>query len=302
MLGFVTLVVVTAYGVYRVAFGTADWPGVVARWRAMGFWVLLVLALAAADWTLEAVCWMWLYSRFRMRVRDGIGLSVYLAGHAGLFIPAQMGRLIRPDAVVRLDRGKLSEGIKAEAVLLFLDTAAAVIVVCAVVFYWIQPLAIPIVALGLSVSMLFVADRVTSLLSGTRVSLPPNFWRGGETFAMLWMIILGWLLNGLGLYALVRGLAQGITPLEVIFFASLSRIVGSGTGLPGGIGVTEGLLGISLRIMEIPVGQLILAVAAYRVLTFWVLLPIGWSGLLFVNHQVRGAHNHVSQVPDVGLK
>jgi len=299
---FIVLVVVTAYAGYRLAYGTTDWGGVIAQWQEMGFWLFVVLLLAIADWTLEAICWMWLYGRFQIPVRDRVGVSVYLAGHAGLFLPAQMGRIIRPDAIVRLGRGGSVDALKAEAALLFLDTAAAVVVIGSLLFFWIQPLAIPVVALGLSLSMLFLADRISSLLSRTRVSLPRDFWRGGQTLAMLWLIIVGWLLNGLAMYVLVRGLAAGISALEVIFFASLSRLLGSGTGLPGGIGVTEGLLGVSLQIMEIPLAHLLLAVAAYRITTFWVLLPLGWSGLLFVNRQVRKMRGPVEHELQVAVK
>lgn len=285
--GCVILGVLTVYGVYHLTFDTPNLAEVMARWETMGFWVLVALALAVIDCTLEAVCWVWLYGRFRMPVRDGLGLSVYLSGHAGLFIPAQMGRIIRPDAMARLGRGSLSDGIKAEAALLFFDTTAALVLVTSLAFLWIQPLAIPVVALSVSVVMLFLADRVTSLLSGTRLSLPTNFWLTRQMFAILSLMIVGWMLNGLALYALVWDLAEGVSALEVIFFGSLSRLAGSGTGLPGGIGVTEGLLGVSLGVMDIPVEHLILAVVAYRILTFWLLLPIGWFALLFVNRYAR---------------
>jgi len=154
-------------------------------------------------------------------------------------------------------------------------------------------LAAPVVALGLSLSMLFLANSVSSLLSETRVSLPPDFWFRWQTFVILWLLVVGWLLNGLALYALVWSLAEGINAIETIFFASLSRLLGAGTGLPGGIGITEGLLGISLRIMKIPPEHLILAIGAYRLVTFWMLLPVGWIALLFVNRRVARTHNNL---------
>lgn len=301
-LGLVTLGVLTAYGAYHLALDTPDWGAVFGRWQAMGGWMGAVLLLAVADWTLEAICWMWLYGRLQIPVRDGVGVSVYLAGHAGLLIPAQIGRIIRPDAIGRLGRGSLSNSIKAEAVLLYVDTAAAIVTITALAFFWIEPLAVPVVALGVSAAMLFLADRVASLLSRTRLSLPSSFWLRPQTFAVLWLIIAGWVANGLALYVLVRGLAPGIGAPEVIFFASLSRLVGAGTGVPGGIGVTEGLLGASLGILAIPVDHLILAVVAYRVATFWVLLPVGWLALLFVNRRVVTARDRLGQRLQVALK
>ncbi len=294
-LGFVILIAVTAYGIYRLILSGTNWKDIIAHWHTMGFWMLVVLALMVADYALEAICWKWLYSRFNMNVRDNYGLSVYLSGHAGLFMPAQMGRLIRPDAIARLGMGNLNDGVKAEAALLFLDAMAGLIIISALAFVWIQPLAIPLVALVISVSILFLADRIASLVLGKRVLLPPNFWRRRQTFAILWLLVIGWLLNGLALYALVWNLAEGISVFETILFASLSRLVGSGTGLPGGIGVIEGLLGVSLRIMEIPVEHIILAVGAYRLVTFWSLLPVGWIALLFVNRRASRRHNDLNK-------
>ncbi len=81
----------------------------------------------------------------------------------------------------------------------------------------------------------------------------------------------------------VKGdMGDGISAFETIFFASLSRLIGSGTSISGGIGAIEGFLGVSLRIMEIPAKHIILAVGAYRLVTYWVLLPVGWIALLFV--------------------
>ena len=43
---------------------------------------------------------------------------------AGLLLPAQLGRLIRPDAMLRMKRGGLRHCLKAEAVSFVLDTTS----------------------------------------------------------------------------------------------------------------------------------------------------------------------------------
>jgi uncharacterized membrane protein YbhN (UPF0104 family) len=241
------------------------------------------MALAVADYSLEFFCWMWCYSRFHVQVRDGLGVGIYLSGHAGMFLPAQTGRLIRPEAVSRLGRGNLANGVKAEVILFILDAMAALVILSGLIFLWIKPVLLPFVALGSSLLFLFFADRFFSLFSGMRFSLPTGFWRSRQTFAMLWLLVGGWVLNGLVLYSLIWKLGKSISPWETIFYATSSRMLGAGTGLPGGIGVIESLLGVSLQIMDIPTAHLALIVGAYRLVAFWSLLPIGWLALLILN-------------------
>jgi uncharacterized membrane protein YbhN (UPF0104 family) len=57
--------------------------------------------------------------------------------------------------------------------------------------------------------------------------------------------------------------------------------------LPGGIGVTEGILGASLRFRSVPVEHLAIVVAAFRLFTFWIWIPIGWLALFALKRQNR---------------
>ena len=59
------------------------------------------------------------------------------------------------------------------------------------------------------------------------------------------------------------------------------------TGLPGGIGATEGILGASLSFRQVPVEHLAVAVAAFRMITFWIWIPVGWLALLALRRETR---------------
>ena len=63
-----------------------------------------------------ALAWALVFSRFGIKSRDPVGAAVAVSGKAGLLLPAQLGRLVRPDLVVRLGRGTLGEGLVAVAV------------------------------------------------------------------------------------------------------------------------------------------------------------------------------------------
>ena len=110
--GFLILAVVTVYGIHR--FVTGDWAAVMTYWQDK-LWVLpQVFLLAAIDVALEGIAWMWVYARFGMLVWEGGSAGAFLAGRAGLLLPVQFGRVIRPDAMTRLGRGGAAECLKAE--------------------------------------------------------------------------------------------------------------------------------------------------------------------------------------------
>jgi len=56
--------------------------------------------------------------------------------------------------------------------------------------------------------------------------------------------------------------------------------------LPGGIGATEGILGASLRLRSVPMEHLAIAIAAFRLITFWIWIPLGWLALAVVNRRI----------------
>ena len=93
----VVLAVVTIYGVTQ--FLTGDWSLVSEYWREKVWLIPLVLLLATIDIALEGVGWLWIYRRFRLPLGIGEGAMAYLSSRAGMLLPAQLGRLIRPDAV-----------------------------------------------------------------------------------------------------------------------------------------------------------------------------------------------------------
>jgi uncharacterized membrane protein YbhN (UPF0104 family) len=86
-------------------------------------------------------------------------------------------------------------------------------------------------------------------------------------------------MHGIAFYVLVADLPGVLTVWDALFYAPGSAVLGVVTGLPGGVGVTEGLLGTALRFNEVPAEHLALVVGAFRIITFWLRLPIGWLAL-----------------------
>lgn len=272
---------VTAYGLYLMF--TSDWHAIVSTWGSRWPVILAAFGLGVLDISLECVSWMWIMRRFRIRTWDGVGVKVFLAGYAGVLLPMSLGNLIRPDALKRLGRGSLKAGVKAEAVALFLDATAGLVVIVTLGICLVDVRLAPLAGLAVLAAILAAADRVSNLVSDTPLELPPDFWWRWATVGVVAIRSVCWLLVAFAFYLLIRHLPGDFGFIEVMLSAPLATAVGSGTGLPGGIGAVEGLLGVSLRIMEIPPAHMAFVVGAFRVTTFWVWLPIGWVALLLVN-------------------
>ncbi len=292
-IAFLVLAVVSAYGLYRLFAG--DWTTIIAAWRGKEHLLIAAGGLGVLDVAVGMVSWIWIYRRFGVRTLDGTGLKVYLAGYAGVLLPMKLGNLIRPDAFARLDRGSLRDCIKAEAVLFFLDAAAALAIIVGLGTFLVVPLASPIAVVVVIALILILADRLSGLVSETRLALPRRFWCRGSTVGILLVRVACWSITGTALYVLISHLAGEAGYIETLFFVSASSVVGAGTGLPGGIGAIEGLLGVSLDIMKVPPEHFAFAVGAFRLATFWIWLPIGWVALLLVNRQA--ARRPAAQTP-----
>jgi hypothetical protein len=272
------LVIVTAVGTYQ--FATGDWTDVVAYWRDHLAIIPLLLAFAIIDVVLEAIAWMWSYARHRIRAFDLRGATVFLAGRAGLLMPAQLGRLIRPDAMVRLGRAPMIECMKAETVLFVLDGVSVLALLAGLLVYRASPwLAVPVTILVAAV-LVFPADRITDRLAHRHFRFDAGFWWSWPTFGVILVQMAGWMAHGIALFVVVRNLPGAMTLWDSLFFAPGAAVLGTGTGLPGGIGATEGLLGASLRLRDVPTEHLAIAVAAFRLITFWLWIPIGWLAMV----------------------
>ena len=273
----VILLVVTGVGAYK--FATGDWTDVIEYWGNHLSVIPFLIGFAILDVILESMAWMWSYGRLKIRAFDKDAAMIYLAGRAGLLMPAQLGRLIRPDAMVRLGRASMTDCLKAEAVMFVLDGVSVLALLAGLLVFKVYPwLAVPTV-LVFVVVMVFPADRLAELLAHTRLHFPAKFWWSWPTMGIVAIQMAGWVAHGFALFVVVAELPGAMTLWDSLFFAPGAAVLGTGTGLPGGIGATEGLLGASLRFRSVPVEHLAIAVAAFRLITFWAWIPIGWLAL-----------------------
>ncbi len=123
------------------------------------------------------------------------------------------------------------------------------------------------------------------------VHLSPAGWAEILVFALLnWLYdcaVLIMSLLALGVHVPWRGIfvIYGVTQIAAVLPIT-----------PGGLGVVEGSLGALLHAYGVPTEQAIAVVIVYRFISFWALVPIGWSVWvsldLLQRKGVRGARAH----------
>ncbi len=270
------LVLATWVGLHKIG-----WEGFDRAWQNSGdhgATLAIVFALSALDVALSGTVWRRVYRRLGMTLSSGTAFGVYLAGYAGLRVPAQLGRLIRPDAMSRLSERPFSVCVRAEAAAMLLNLISVGGLLVGLIGYALLPLAALPLALGSVGAALFLIDR----LSGRLVpawGLPARFWWNGSIAALVGLQMLAWTAHGLGLRAVLTQTMPHVTAWEPVLHATLAALGGAVSGIPGGLGVTEWLLGGSLTLLRVPEQDLVVSVAVFRAGSQWAWLPVGWLAL-----------------------
>jgi uncharacterized membrane protein YbhN (UPF0104 family) len=186
-----------------------------------------------------------------------------------------------------MGRAPFKECMKAETLLLVLDGISVLALLSALFAFKFSWLAALPVGIAVTLILLFIGNRLADMLAHTHLTIDTGFWWSRSTMAIILINLTGWVAHGLALYVVVNGLPGLMTLWDALVFAPASAVLGTSTGLPGGIGATEGILGASLRFRSVPVEHLAIVVAAFRLITFWIWIPIGWLTLLALKRQNR---------------
>lgn len=97
-------------------------------------------------------------------------------------------------------------------------------------------------------------------------------WRVLSLIALQLIIFM---LHSLALLAILHGLGVEIGPLATLAAYGLALIVSTYTVLPAGGGTVEAALTVGLTIQGVPLEAALGATVLFRLLSFWLLLPLG---------------------------
>jgi hypothetical protein len=119
-----------------------------------------------------------------------------------------------------------------------------------------------------------VADRITLLIANRR-----TLW-----WALTWAT-LNWLLDATCLWVFLWSFGAVVSPIDLLVAYGLANVLAAIPLTPAGLGVVEGVLITSLVGFGVPHSQAILAVLAYRLVNFWIPIPLG--GVAYASWQWR---------------
>ncbi len=276
-IAFALLAVATAVGLYSLF--SADWRGALRFWSGRG-WVLgRVLGLHTLNVMTDGLLWLWLLSGFGIRPGLRRGAVIFLAGFAGLLLPAQLGRLVRSEELARLGHGRFADAAKAEVVMLALIAMTAFALLAGVLAgLWRIWAAVP-AALGVTAGLLCCAALGMRMVPRMTHLLPVGYFLRLSTVAATGLAAVGWIISGFGLFLILQEIVPGIALWQAMIVSPSGMLLGSASGMPGGLGVVEGYLGAAFHAMHVPGEHLALAVGAFRLITFWLWIPVGWVAL-----------------------
>jgi uncharacterized protein (TIRG00374 family) len=109
-----------------------------------------------------------------------------------------------------------------------------------------------------------VASRITLLIQNRR-----NLWT-----AFVWAL-LNWLFDAACLWVFIWAFGTIISPIDLLVAYGLANILAAIPITPAGLGVVEGVLIPTIVGFGVPHAEAILAVLAYRLVNFWIPIPIG---------------------------
>jgi hypothetical protein len=109
-----------------------------------------------------------------------------------------------------------------------------------------------------------VADRVTLLITNRR-----TLW-----WAFTWAA-LNWIFDAACLWVFLAAFGHVLSPIDLWVAYGLANVLAAIPITPAGLGVIEGVLIPTVVGFGVPHGQAILGVLAYRLVNFWVPIPIG---------------------------
>ncbi len=118
-------------------------------------------------------------------------------------------------------------------------------------------------------------DRVTALLAkvAARITMLLNNRRA--LWAAFTWASLNWLLDAACLWVFLWSFGHVISPIDLLVAYGLANILAAIPITPSGLGIIEGVLIPTLVGFGVPHSQAIVAVLTYRLVNFWIPIPIG---------------------------
>jgi uncharacterized protein (TIRG00374 family) len=98
---------------------------------------------------------------------------------------------------------------------------------------------------------------------------------------------INWLLEAFALWSCVRAFGHTLGPIGLLVAYGLANVAAALPITPGGLGIVEGILVPTLVAFDTARGIALLGVLAFRLLSFWLPIPIGFGSYARLEWQLR---------------
>jgi glycosyltransferase 2 family protein len=298
----VMIIGVAFYGVMVVYRGLAE---VGARFSTFAWWTFAgACGLAFTNYVLRFLKWEYYLSVLDIRgIPKGESFLTFLSGFVLTVTPGKVGEVFK-SVVLFQTRGVAFERsapiVVAERVTDLIGVIA-MIAIGSLGFAGGLPWAIAGSVLVLALLVFVASPRLSGAVVAILPKLPGPLGRVGERIApkvataldqlrelttptrLIWPTLLslvGWSLEGVGLWLILKGFAQAPTITLAIFFYATATLAGALTPLPGGLGVTDKLLEEQLtHLGGVETATATAAMLLIRLATLWFAVVVGFAAL-----------------------
>ena len=271
------LALITLYALYSLR--QSNWGEVRDFWMARRFLLFQILLISCCDIALDGLIWLGVLRQQGSRPGIFRGILLYFSVHAALLMPAQLGRAFRSTEVARQCSVPFAVALSTEVLYLgFTAVAALSLFVTALAWVHFSRMAallpLLLIPLGLGAAQLF-----QPLLRRMKLFPASYHFLHAATLGLVFASLVNWMINASNLYFVFRELVPTLQLPHAFMFSTSILFVSASSGIPAGFGVAESYMGALFYWLEAPPAHLVPAVLAFRLLTVWIWVPIGWIAL-----------------------
>lgn len=244
---------------------------------------ILILALRIADWILDYGVWRYVLHLYGISLPLINSILVYMTQGAGILLPVQLGRVVRgyvlskkfnfPGELCLVVEGHMLIVVFSGAFLTFLFFLGE---------YANMKILIWTMGFGIF-SLVWIFMKYGSEFFSNWFSKIPRVNTGYMVYLVLSVLCgIGWFINGLIFYCLLKGNNSELSLAEAQLVLLGGIFLGAISGIPGGLGILEAVLGVSLYWLKVDTPEIIIIVGVFRLITYWFWIPLGWVALLML--------------------
>ncbi|HEY85588.1 MAG TPA: flippase-like domain-containing protein [Chloroflexi bacterium] len=296
---------------FILAFAVFIGLGIYADFRVMlrllqGFrWMLLpvILSLTIFNYALRFSKWHYYLRQIGVKnLSWWADLRVYVGGFAFSLTPGKVGELVRLSWLKNLADVHPAKTAPVAVAERLTDGMAMVLIALLSGFiypqYWPVLLSIGVILLGAVIVIQFRSLALWMLNLGEKILLVSKIIHHLHTLYESAYELLGWrnllvavglgttawLSQGVAFYLVLLGLGVSPSPdmlILAIFILAFSTVAGGASGVPGGLGVTEGgLTGMLILLAALPADLAATATLLIRFCTMWLGVTLGLAVVL----------------------